>query len=213
MDCNEAYYKGIQHRMTKTEFLIGRVGLEFGDNFYPDDLPEDWCFDHYSSLFKALALPVDTDEDLDHICKTIHDDLGDYFELVLVVEESVLNDAAQLKQLLASLQEYQENYTLWCHVTSQPKATCLKLIENNKVCLQSSTTLKSTLNQCKVLDQTLHYSDTPVVLLSDLTDLESISQEVITTMEGLPRVTIICASTMGDSLNHMQSISALVNSA
>jgi len=199
--------------MTKTEFLIGRVGLEFGDDFYPDDLPEDWCFDHYSSLFKALALPVDTNEDLDHICETIHDDLGDYFELVLVVEESVLNDAAQLKQLLVSLQEYQENYTLWCYVTSQLKPACLKLIENNKVCLQSSVTLKCALNQRTILDQTLYYSDTPVLLLSDLSDLGSISQEVLTTMEGLPRATIICASTVGDSLNHMQSISALVNSA
>ena len=198
--------------MTKTEFLIGRVGLEFGDDFYPDDLPEDWRFDHYSSLFKALALPVDTVEDLEHIFEAIHDDLGDYFELVLVVEESVLNDATQLKQLLASLQEYQENYTLWCCVTSQPKPTCLKLIENNKVCLQSSTTLKSTLNQCKVLAQTLYYSDTPVLLLSDLTELESISQELLATMESLPRATIICASTVGDSLDHMQSISALVNS-
>jgi len=199
--------------MTKTEFLIGRVGLEFGDDFYPDDLPEDWCFDHYSSLFKALALPVDTDEDLDHICETIHDDLGDYFELVLIVEESVLNDAAQLKHLLASLQEYQENYTLWSRVTSQPKPACLKLIENNKVCLQSSTTLESTLNQRKVFAQTLYYSDTPVLLLSDLTNLELTSQEVLMKMEDLPRVTIICASTVGDSLNHMQSISALVNSA
>ena len=199
--------------MTKTEFLIGRVGLEFGDDFYPDDLPEDWCFDHYSSLFKALALPVDTDEDLGHIVETIHDDLGDYFELVLVVEESVLNDAVQLKQLLVSLQEYQENYTLWCHVTSQPKPACLKLIEDNKVCLQSSTTLKSALNQRKVLGQALYYSDTPVLLLSDLTDLKSTSQEVLMAMKDLPRAAIICASTVGDSLNHMQSISALVNSA
>jgi len=198
--------------MTKTEFLIGRVGLEFGDDFYPDDLPEDWCFDHYSSLFKALALPVDTDEDLDHIVETIHNDLGDYFELVLVVEEGVLNDAVRLKLLLASLLDYQECYTLWCHVTSQPKPACLKLIESNKVCLQSSTTLKSALNQCKLLGQTLYYSDTPVLLLPDLTELERISQEVLTTMQGLPRVTIICASTVGDSLNHMQSISALVNS-
>ena len=198
--------------MTKTEFLIGRVGLEFGDDFYPDDLPEDWRFDHYSSLFKALALPVDTDEDLEHIFEAIHDDLGDYFELVLVVEESVLNDAAQLKQLLASLQEYHENFTLWCHVTSQPKPASLKLIESNKVCLQSLVTLKSTLNQCKVLGQTIYYTNTPVLLLSDLTELESISQELLSTMAGLPRATIICASTVGDSLNHMQSISALVNS-
>jgi len=198
--------------MTKTEFLIGKVGLEFEDDFYPDDLPEDWYFDHYSNLFKALALPVDTDEDLDHICETIHDDLGDYFELVLVVEESVLNDVNQLKQLLVSLQEYQENYTLWCRVTGQPKPACLKLIENNKVCLQSSVTLKSALNQRKVLGQTLYYSDTPVLLLSDLIDLESISREALTAMKGLPRATIICASTVGDSLNHMQSISVLVNS-
>ena len=197
--------------MTKTEFLIGRVGLEFDDDFYPDDLPEDWFFDHYSSLFKALALAFDTDEDLDHIFETIHDDLGDYFELVLIIEESVLKDESQLKQLLESLQQYHENYTLWCHLTSQPKPTCLKLIENNKVCLQSETTLKSTLNQCKVLGQTLYYSDTPVLVLSDLMLLESISQELLSTMSGLPRAIIICASTVGDSLNHMQSISALVN--
>jgi hypothetical protein len=198
--------------MTKTEFLIGRVGLEFDDDFYPDDLPEDWCFDHYSSLFKALALPVGIDEDLDHIFETIHNDLGDYFELVLIVEEGVLNDATQLKQLLESLQEYQEGFTLWCHVTSQPKPACLKLIESNKVCLQSSEAIKSTLNQTRVLDQNLYYSDTPVLLLSDLTELESISQELLTTMKDLPRVTIICNSTVGDSLDHMQSISALVNS-
>jgi len=198
--------------MTKTEFLIGRVGLEFGDDFYPDDLPEDWFFDHYSSLFKAIALPADTDEDLDHIIETIHDDLGDYFELVLIIDESVLNDETQLKLLLVTLQEYQENFTLWCRVSSQPKSACLKLIKNNKVCLQSSTIFKSTFKQCGVQDQTLHYSDTPVLLLSDLTELETTSQEVLTRMVGLPRATIICASNVGDTLNHMQSISALVNS-
>lgn len=212
VNCNEAYYKDIQHRMTKTEFLIGRVGLEFDDDFYPDDLPEDWYFDHYSSLFKALALPVDTDEDLDYIFETIYADLGDYFELVLIVEQSVLNDKAQLKQLLASLQDYHESYTLWCNVTSQPESACLKLIEDKKVCLQSSVTLKSPFNQCKVLEQTLYYSDTPVLILPDLTELNSISQELIDSMGHLPKATIICASTVGDTLNHMQSISALVNS-
>jgi hypothetical protein len=78
--------------------------------------------------------------------------------------------------------------------------------------LQSSEAIKSTLNQTRVLDQNLYYSDTPVLLLSDLTELESISQELLTTMKDLPRVTIICNSTVGDSLDHMQSISALVNS-
>jgi len=198
--------------MTKTEFLIGRVDLEFGDDFFPDDLPEDWFFDHYSSLFKALALPVDTDEDLDHIFETIHDDLGDYFELVLIVEEEILNDEIQLKELLESLQEYQTNFTLWCRVTKQPSATCLKLIKHNKVCLQSLTQFKTSLNQCQVLGETLHYSDVPVLLLTDLTELKPIAQALLTTMKDLPRGVVICASTIGDSLSHMQSISVLVNS-
>ncbi|MCS5591504.1 MAG: hypothetical protein NZ775_03145 [Gammaproteobacteria bacterium] len=198
--------------MTETEFFIGRTGLELDDDWCPDDLPEDWYFDHYSSLFKALALGVDTDEDLDYIFGSIHDDLGDYFELVLTIEESVLNDEAQLKQLLSNLEEYRESFTLWCRVSDQPKPACLKLIENNKLCLQSEIALKSSLNQCKLLGQNLAYSDTPVMILSDLTELESISQELLTTMKDLPRVTIICSSTVGDSFNQMQSISTLINS-
>jgi len=211
VNCNEAYYKGIQHLMTKTAFFIGRVGLEFDDDFYPEDLPQDWCFDHYSSLFKALALSIHTDEDLDHIFETIHNDLGDYFELVLILEESELNDEVQLKQLLASLQKYQENFTLWSQVSSQPKQKCLKLIEHNKVCLQSDIKLKTTYNQCEALGQTLYFSDTAVALLTDLAELESIANSINSTMGILPRATVICASEVGDSLNHMQGLSAILN--
>ena len=197
--------------MTKTEFLIGRVGLEFGDDFYPDDLPEDWYFDHYSSRFKALALPVDTDEDLEYIFETIHDDLGDYFELVLILEEGNLNDKVKVAQLLSDLEEYRDNVTLWCRVSDQPKSACLKLLESYKLCLQSEQPLKGLLRSCKVLDQSLTFSDTPVLLLEDLAELESISQGLLNSMKDLPRATIICASNVGDSLNHMQSISSLVN--
>ena len=197
--------------MTKTEFLIGRIGLEFDDDFYPNELPEDWYFDHYSSRFKALALHIDTDEDLEYIFETIHDDLGDYFELALILEETSLNNEAQLSRLLLDLEEYRDNVTLWCRVSAQPKPASLKLLENYKLCLQSEASLKSQLSSCEVLGQNLAYTDSPVLVLEDLTELELVSNELLKKMKDLPRAIIICASNIGDSLNHMQSISLLIN--
>ena len=53
--------------MSETEFLIGRSGLNLQDDFYPDDLPNEWRFDYYSTMFKALSLPIDGDEEPDKL--------------------------------------------------------------------------------------------------------------------------------------------------
>jgi hypothetical protein len=71
------------------------------DDFYPDDLPEDWRFDYYAVPFKALSLAIDTNEDLDQIFEDIKDDdEEEKFILVLTVEESQLTDVKTLKEIL-----------------------------------------------------------------------------------------------------------------
>jgi hypothetical protein len=45
--------------MSETEFLIGRSSLDLQDDFYPDDMPSEWRFDYYSTMFKALSLPIE----------------------------------------------------------------------------------------------------------------------------------------------------------
>lgn len=96
--------------MSETEFLIGRCGLDLVDDFYPDDLPSEWRFDYYSTLFKALSLPIDTTEDLESIFEELEgsspEEDGEEFELVLTITPQQLLDASTLSTLLDSVAPY-----------------------------------------------------------------------------------------------------------
>jgi hypothetical protein len=120
--------------MNKTEFLIGRSGLDLQDDFYPDDLPQDWRFDYYAAIFKTLSLPIDTDEDLEQIFSDIEeDDDEDDFTLVLAIKYSQLTDITALKKTLNEVQNYAQNFILFCEVDKTPSKEVMKLLSGYKV--------------------------------------------------------------------------------
>jgi len=106
--------------MNETEFLIGRSGLNLQDDFYPDDLPSEWRFDYYSTLFKALSLPIDSDEDLDLIFEELSD-TEEEFELVLSIKQAQLMNAKQLASLLSMWVSISKNLHYFARLTKLPR--------------------------------------------------------------------------------------------
>jgi len=148
--------------MSETEFLIGRSGLDLQDDFYPDDLPSDWRFDYYSTMFKTLSLSINTDEDLDQIFEDIEDS-DEEFELVLSIEQSQLTDVEQLTALLSSVEGYQQHFTLFCEIDKVPSKLIMALLLDYKICFQSFSSLNLDLKEAKVVGRTLSFNHCPVL--------------------------------------------------
>jgi len=155
--------------MSETEFLIGRSGLDLQDDFYPDDLPSEWRFDYYSALFKTLSLSIDTDEDLDQIFEDI-EDTGEEFELVLSIEQSQLFDIDNLGQLLDSVADYQQYFTLFCEVDKAPGRAVMDLLADYQLCFQSDKSLKLGLKEAEISGRTLSFNQYPVLYSSEIWD-------------------------------------------
>ncbi len=151
--------------MSKTEFLIGRSGLDLQGDFYPDDLPSDWRFDYYSALFKALSLPIDTDEDLDQIFEDI-EETGEEFELVLSIEHAQLTNVERLTALLSTVVDYQQYFTLFCKVDEAPKKSVMELLKGYQICFQSSKPLKLDMQEKNTMGKVLTFNRMPVLYSS-----------------------------------------------
>lgn len=156
--------------MNKTEFLIGRSGLDLQDDFYPTDLPQDWRFDYYAAIFKTLSLPIDTDEDLEQIFNDIEEDQESEFTLVLTINCSQLTDIIILKKYLNEIQGYSKNFILFCEVDKTPNREIIKLLFGYKVCFQSSKRLKLNLQEVQVLGVTLSFNQYPILYFSQILD-------------------------------------------
>lgn len=149
--------------MSKTQFLIGGNGLNFQDNFYPQDLPKEWRFDYYSASFEALCLPIDTAENLPAILTEFCSD-ADEFELVLSINKTQLADTQQLSALLALVADYQAFFTLYCQTNTEPKAAAAALLANYKLCFQSDQKLQLDLNQAFVNQQYFAFNHYPIFI-------------------------------------------------
>jgi hypothetical protein len=147
--------------MSETEFLIGRRGLDLIDDFYPDDLPSEWRFDFYSTLFKALSLPIDTKEDLELIFEELEDS-DEEFELVLTIESHQLLDINTLSTLLSVVEPYQSWFILSCELDQQPSAEVMALLGAYRVSFQSDIQYDLNLNNKQAMGQYLYYSHLPV---------------------------------------------------
>ena len=148
--------------MSQTEFLIGRSGLDLVDDFYPDDLPSEWRFDYYSTQFKTLSLPIDTEEDLELIFEELEDS-DEEFELVLSIGSQLLADINELSALLDSINPNKSLFTLFSELEQAPSAEVMSLLKGYQVSFQSDNRLKLKLQGKEVAGKYLYYNHIPVL--------------------------------------------------
>ena len=148
--------------MSQTEFLIGRSGLDLVDDFYPDDLPSEWRFDYYSTQFKTLSLPIDTEEDLELIFEELEDS-DEEFELVLSIGSQLLADINELSALLDSINPNKSLFTLFSELEQAPSAEVMSLLKGYQVSFQSDNRLKLKLQGKEVAGKHLYYNHIPVL--------------------------------------------------
>ncbi len=195
--------------MSETEFLIGRSGLDLQDDFYPDDLPEEWRFDYYATLFKALSLPIDTDEDLDQIFEEIQDS-EEQFELILSIQYTQLIDAKQLVELLASVEGYRQNFTLFCEVKKPPNQAIMDLLADYQICFQSSKSLKLDLREILVAGQYLSFNQNPVLHVFEVWDEKQMRTYLETVSSTKSKIVLICQFADAETLNKIRVIAELL---
>ena len=196
--------------MNKTEFLIGRSGLDLQDDFYPDDLPQDWRFDYYAAIFKTLSLPIDTDEDLEQIFSDIEEDEESEFTLVLTIEYLQLTDATALKKTLSEVQDYWQHFILFCEVDKAPSAEIMKLLSGYKVCFQSSKTLKLGLQEAQVSDVILSFNQYPVLYSAQVWDEKQIRTYLESIVDVNTKTVLICKFAERETLDKIRIIAELL---
>ncbi|WP_369152757.1 hypothetical protein [Candidatus Thiodubiliella endoseptemdiera] len=196
--------------MSKTEFLIGRSGLDLQDDFYPDDLPEDWRFDYYTAIFKALSLAIDTDEDLEQIFDDIREDEEDDFLLVLTIEESQFTDEATLKGLLNDVQEYADDFILFCEVDDTPSKAIMALLSAYKVCFQSKKPLKLKLQEVQVSGSTLSFNQYPVLYSEQVWDEKQMRSYLEDIQSVNTKAILICKFAEREALDKIRIIAELL---
>ncbi len=196
--------------MSKTEFLIGRSGLDLQDDFYPDDLPEDWRFDYYTAIFKTLSLAIDTDEDLEQIFNDIREDEEDEFLLVLTIKESQLIDEIMLKGLLNDVQDYADNFILFCEVNDTPNEAIMALLSAYKVCFQSKKKLKLKLQEVQVSGSTLSFNQYPVLYSAQVWDEKQMRSYLEDIQSVNTKAILICKFAEREALDKIRIIAELL---
>lgn len=197
--------------MNKTEFLIGRSGLNLQDDFYPDDLPQDWRFDYYSAIFKTLSLAIDTDEDLEQIFEDIaEDDEDSEFTLVLTIEKSQLMDVEILKKLLSDVQQYSKDFILFCEVDEAPNKAVIKALADFNICFQSVKKLKLELQEVSVADCVLSFNQYPVLYSSKVWDDEQMRDYLESVASVNAKTILICKYAEKEALDRMKIIAEIL---
>ncbi len=202
--------------MSETQFLIGRSGLDLQDDFYPDDLPSEWRFDYYSTLFKALSLPIDTDEDLEQIFEEIQDgkqepdESEEEFELILSIQYAQLTDAKQLSALLDSVAEYRQNFILFCEVEAAPTPAIMRALEGYQICFQSVKPLKLELKEVLVAGQYLSFNLCPVLHASQVWDEKQMRAYLEEVAVVKTKTILICQFAESETLNKIRIIAELL---
>jgi len=195
--------------MSDTEFLIGRSGLDLQDDFYPEDLPSEWRFDYYSTMFRALSLPIDTDEDLDQIFEDMQD-AEEEFELVLSIEQAQLINTTQLTSLLSSVSEHQADFTLFCVVDQTPDQIVMDLLAGYQVCFQSAKPLLLGLNEVQVNAKTLTFNHTPILYSAEAWDEKQMRSYLEDVSSINAKTILICKFAESSALNKIRIIAELL---
>ncbi len=195
--------------MNKTEFLIGRSGLDLLDDFYPDDLPNEWRFDYYSILFKALALKIDTEEDLEQIFTELEDS-DEVFELVISIEQAQLFDATQLASKLKPIQQYQSQFILFCELDKQPNNEIMVILDGYQLCFQSDKKLKFDLNTKLIANKHLYFNQLPILYTSNVWDEKQIRYFLQDMSLINIKTVLICKHAESETLNKIRIIAEIL---
>ncbi len=196
--------------MSETKFLIGHSGLDMQDDFYPDDLPQEWRFDYYSTMFKSLSLPIDTDEDLDQIFEEL-EDFEDEFELVVSIEQEQLLDENELNKLLKIVSDYKDQFTLFCEIDKQPNSKIMNALQGYQLCFQSYEELKFDLKNKKSVSNQLYFNNLPVYSSSSVAwDDKQIKSYLEEASSINTRTVLICKYTESETLNKIRIIAELL---
>ncbi|SMN17017.1 hypothetical protein CRYPA_826 [uncultured Candidatus Thioglobus sp.] len=195
--------------MSETEFLIGRSGLDLVDDFYPDDLPNEWRFDYYSTQFKVLSLPIDTQEDLDSIFEELQDS-DEAFEMVLSIDAKQLADAVILTELLNSVSEYQSLFVLFCELDKPLSVDIMALLKDYRVAFQSDQLFKLDYKTKQVAGKHLHYSHIPVLYTSSIWNEKQMRTYVEQAAVINTRSILICKNAESEALNKIRVIAEIL---
>ncbi len=186
-------------------FFIGRYGLDFLDDFYPDDLPKEWRFDYYSNQFNALLLPLDTTEDIEGILEELEED----FHLVFEVSQQDLTDN-KLTEVLA-MSENRDNISFFMQTKSAPSKKTLALFKHYPLSLSSKAELMLTgYHSTKFPNCYLSWNRYPV-LVSSLSLSEDENRHFFEKIAQLKQKTvIICRSAESANLEKARLISEMM---
>ena len=93
-------------KSVKPEIRVGSRGWNFdqwGGDFYPDDLPEDWRFSYYSNEFQAMLVPMNylKQFSLDDWREWIDDTSKDYWFFVEISESDTWEDIEPYLQVFS----------------------------------------------------------------------------------------------------------------
>ena len=190
--------------MDKAEFLIGRYGLDFLDDFYPEDLPTEWRFDYYSNTFNAVLLPINTDEDIDAMLESVDEN----FQIVLEIKEADLKNSNYLQTLLASIADYRARLILWVGITHAPTEKTLAMLSAYSIVFQSSKTLDfKKMKHQSLIKYHIYFNRTPVIVsalsLSD-EEIRAFLEHIATAKQ---KIVIICRLAEVESLIKAKTIS------
>lgn len=189
----------------QTEFFIGRYDLDFLDDFYPDDLPQEWRFDFYSNQFNALLLPVDTKEDIEGI----FEELDDKFQLVFEVSAGDIK-SKKLTHIL-ELAKGKDNIMFWMSTDTKPNIEAIKLFKNYQLTIQSNKVLKIAKFQEYYIHNVYLYSKHCPVVVSSLSLSDSDIKNFLTSIANTKQKTIIiCRSAEGGNLERARLISEMM---
>ena len=195
--------------MSETEFLIGRHGLDLVDDFYPDDLPSEWRFDYYSTLFKALSLPIDTSEDLELIFEELADS-DEVFELVLTIKPQQLLDIKTLQALLAPVESSRALFILSAELDQAPSAEVMALLAGYRLSFRSTTKYELSLESKQAMGQYLYYTHLPVFHLQGDGDDKQMRVNVEKIAKINTRTVLICNDAESDALNKLRTIAEIL---
>ncbi|MCS5592736.1 MAG: hypothetical protein NZ775_09460 [Gammaproteobacteria bacterium] len=195
--------------MSETEFLIGRSGLDLQDDSYPDDLPSEWRFDYYSTMFKALSLPIDTSEDLDQIFEDLQD-AEEEFELVLSIEQAQLIDINRLTCLLSSVADHQADFTLFCVIDQVPDQAVIDLLNGYRFCFQSSSLLNLNLSKAQIRGRYLAFNQKPILYSDEVWNEKQMRSYLEEASSINTKTILICKFAESSALDKIRIIAELL---
>ena len=167
--------------------LIGHLGLDFNDDFYPDDLPQEWQFDYYCNEFNCLFLEETAQIDMSELLEDIEDD----FCLVLAVNQQ------NLKCQHPNIVFWTQSYDAVKNLDNQPN-----------ICIQSDKKLDIDLNFVQIENQFLYFNNKAVFM----TTLNSNDKELAQQLKQLPQdICVIFQKTNSVNLQKAKTISELLD--